>query len=362
MKKYAYILPIIALWAALTLAAWLSPPQAASDSERRPLAQFPEISAEAVTSGGFMKKFESYTLDQFPLRDRFRQLKSVFSQYVLLQQDNNGIYLADGYAAKQEYPLNQSSVNYAISRFNALYERYLRDSRVWFAMVPDKGYYLAQPTGHLSLDYSALEEQLEAGLPWARHISLTDTLSVENYYFTDTHWRQETLIPTARHVASALGVTQPQAEDFTVTALQRPFYGVYYGQAALPMDPETIYLMESDWLNGCTVYDHETGKTGTVYDMTKLTSRDLYDVYLSGARSLLTIENPAGDPEKELIIFRDSFGSSLIPLLIRDYGTVTVIDTRYIHPDLLDRFVEFRGQDVLMLYSTLVLNQSASLQ
>ena len=85
-------------------------------------------------------------------------------------------------------------------------------------------------------------------------------------------------------------------------------------------------------------------------------------LFLSGAAALLTIENPAGEPGKELIVFRDSYGSSLIPLLVKDYAKVTVIDTRYVAPVLLEKLVEFKGQDVLMLYSTLLLNSSFSLK
>ena len=128
------------------------------------------------------------------------------------------------------------------------------------------------------------------------------------------------------------------------------------------MEPETLYLMESDMLTDCAVYDHETGKTGTVYDRTKLDSRDLYDVYLSGARALLTIENPVAHTDKELIVFRDSFGSSMVPLLIQDYSKVTLVDIRYLSSDLLDQFVDFHGQDVLFLYGTLILNNSSSLK
>jgi hypothetical protein len=120
--------------------------------------------------------------------------------------------------------------------------------------------------------------------------------------------------------------------------------------------------MESQLLKDCTVYDFESGKTGTVYDMEKLTSKDLYDVYLSGSRSLLTIENPHGTHGKELIVFRDSFGSSMVPLLVQDYAKVTLVDIRYIQIDVLDRFLEFNGQDVLFLYSTLVLNNSSTIK
>ena len=128
------------------------------------------------------------------------------------------------------------------------------------------------------------------------------------------------------------------------------------------MEPDTLSLMENEMLSQCVVSDYETGKTGSVYDMTKLDSRDLYDVYLSGAKALLTIENPNAGTDRELIVFRDSFGSSMVPLLLTDYANVTLVDIRYIRSDLLGQCLDFHGQDVLFLYSTLVLNSSAALK
>ena len=365
VKKTRIILVslVAALWLGLAVCAWLSPAEELSEAERRKLQQFPELSAETLVSGEFMSDFESYTQDQFPLRDAFRRSKALFTYDVLQQKDNNGIYVADGYAAQMEYPLDERQVSGAVTKLQKLYDLYLKDNceNILFAIVPDKGYYLAEEHGYLSLDYDALYEAMEA-LSWAEHIDLRDSLTIEDYYYTDTHWRQERLLPVAQKLTGALGVSQPREEDYTVTALERPFYGVYYGQAALPMEPETMYLLESGLLSQCTVANHETGKTGSIYDLEKLTSRDLYDVYLSGATALLTFENPNAATDKELVVFRDSFGSSLIPLLIGDYAKVTVIDTRYIVPEYIGNFVDFHGQDVLLLYSTLVLNNSDTLR
>ena len=353
---------LLILWAALTALAWFSPAQEISDAERRPLAQFPEVNMQAVTNGKFMADFTEYSLDQFPLRDSFRRLKSLFHSYALGQKDNNGIYLTGGSAAKQEYPLKETSVRHALERFNHIYDSYLQNAKVYMAIVPDKGYYLAENAGQLAMDYEAMFEAFRQGMPWASYIDLTAQLSAEDYYRTDTHWRQENLLEAAQALCKAMAVTEPKAEDYTVAALERPFYGVYYGQAALPMKADTICLMESELLKNCTVYDHETGKTGRVYDMGKLESKDLYDVYLSGARSLLTVENPNADTDRELILFRDSFGSSIAPLLVQGYAKVTLVDTRYIQPELLEQFMEFDGKDVLFLYSTLVLNNSATIK
>ena len=351
---------LLALWGALTLGAWFASPKAVSESERRPLAQFPAFDLQKP--GEFIGKFEDFSLDQFPLRDSFRRLKSLFHYNVLNQKDNNQIYLVDGYAAKMEYPLNTASVNRALGKFQKIYETCLKGNceNIVFAVVPDKGYYLAQPNGYLSMDYETLFSMVQ-GLEWAQYVDLTELLRPEDYYRTDTHWRQEKIQSVAQALLTALG-REPGEENYTPVNLERPFYGVYYGQAALPMEPETMTILTSDTLEDCIVTNLETGKAAGIYDMAKLTSPDLYDVYLSGAVSLMTIDNPNAPDQKELIVFRDSFGSSLVPLLAQSYSRITLVDIRYVSSQMLDSFLTFDNQDVLFLYSTLILNNSATLK
>lgn len=355
---------LVVLWAALTALAWFTPSKESSDSERRPLAQFPELTADTLLGGKFMAEFEDYTLDQFPGRDIFRQLKSLVHYNVLQQKDNNDIYIADGYAAKLDYPVNTDALNHALSRLNYVYETYLKpqDSKVYVSVIPDKGYYLASVNGYPTMDYPQLFDAVKTGLPFAKYVDITDCLSIADYYYTDTHWRQEALVPTAQKLSAAMGLNQPRQEDFTAVKVDRPFYGVYYGQAALPMEPESMYLMQSDLLTECRVYHFETDRYTPVYDLEKISGKDPYDVYLSGAQSLLRIENPNASGDKDLIVFRDSFGSSMVPLLVQDYKTVTLVDIRYLDSRMLDRFLEFNGQDVLLLYSTLVLNSGTTLK
>ena len=344
---------VAVLWLALSVFAWVKPADEISDSERRPLAQFPEWNRE------FMGKFEDYTLDQFPLRDTFRQLKAGFHYYLLGQRDNNGIVLQDGHAAKLEMTLNEVSLQNALKKFRSIYDAHLRDSQVYAVVVPDKGFYLE---GYPTMDYDRFYELVQEGMPYATHVDLRDVLTLDDYYRTDAHWRQESLLNAAGVIREALGVTELQAEDYTPAALEKPFYGVYYGQAALPMKADTLYLMESELLSDCVVTNYETGKTGAVYDMSKLDSKDLYDVFLSGAVALQVIENPNASTDRELIVFRDSFGSSMIPLLVEGYAKVTVIDIRYVSSAFLGQLVDFHGQEVLFLYSTTVLNNSSTLK
>ena len=122
---------LVAVWVALIGWAWFGPAQEQSETERRPLAQMPEITIDSLLGGKFMTAFEDYTLDQFPLRDSFRTLKSLFHYGVFQQKDNNKIYLEDGYAAKLEYPLNTQQLEHGTDVFNGIYEKYLKDTPIF---------------------------------------------------------------------------------------------------------------------------------------------------------------------------------------------------------------------------------------
>ena len=349
---------VAAVWIALVGFAWFGPAKEMSEAERRPLAQMPDVKLETLLNGKFMGAFEDYTLDQFPLRDTFRSVKALFHKYVLGQRDNNDIYVADGHVAELAAKLDEGSVNHALQQFQLMYDLYLADSKVYSTVVPDKGYYLAEPNGYPAMDYEKLFSMVRSGMPWAEFVDITGCLTLSDYYFTDTHWKQENILPVAQALANAMGVDGPKPEDFTAESIERPFYGVYYGQAALPMDPDELQLMRSDVLDGCTVYNFVNDAYTPVYDRERLEGKDMYEAYLSGAQSLLRIENPKAATDRELVVIRDSFGSSLVPLLAQDYKTVTLVDIRYINAQLVGRYVDFAGKDVLFMYSSLVLNKN----
>jgi hypothetical protein len=377
--KYKNIVLVCVMAAVMFgLSVWcvLKPQDAFSDSERRTLAQMPAFSLEAVLheneDENFMRLFENYSLDQFPLRDAFRRLKALSAYYIFNRKDNNGIYLEDGYAAKLEYPLNEDSLDYAAKKFRTINERFLKNSKakVYACVIPDKGYFLAEQNGYLSMDYEGFYDLFAEKMSFADFIDIRETLSVSDYYHTDTHWRQERLVDTAKILAAGMG-TELTAE-YEEQVLDHPFYGVYYGQSALPLPAEEIRYLTAGFMDACTVYDHQNGKEISFYDMEKAVGKDPYEMYLSGNLSVVTIENPNATTEKEIIVFRDSFGSSLLPLLAPGYLKITVVDIRYIQSANLLAFRDQRtgkplidfanADDVLFLYSTLVLNNSGTLR
>lgn len=352
---------ILFLWGGLALFSWVKPADRFSDSERRALTQRPKLQIQSVLAGSYISELEQYSLDQFPLRNAFRTLKAVSEFYLFQKSDNNKIYISDGYAAKMEYPMNEASIENAVKKMNDLYERYIEKNggRVYLSIVPDKGYFLAEQTGHLSLDYEQLFGQVKEGMAFAEYVDITGALELNDYYRTDAHWKQENLAETAKLLGEAMGVSL--SGRYQEISVERPFYGVYYGQSALPLKSDRIRYLTDQVLEECMVYNIETQETMGLYDLEKLESRDMYEVYLSGASPLLVIENP-GAAKKELVVFRDSFASSLIPLLAEGYSKITLADTRYMQPSAVGEYVDFAGADVLFLYSTTIWNNSSTLR
>jgi hypothetical protein len=363
-KHKAGVIMLAVVLLLLSVINCLQPDKLLSEAERRTLKQRPFLTLDSILKKEYSDEFEEYAMDQFPYREAFRRMKAVSLYGLFREKDNNGIYLVNGFAAKLNYPLNEKSLKNAIDKFRYIYDTYLKEGsgELFSCVVPDKGYYLAEKNGYPALNYEELFQNVEEGMEYTQYIDITDCLGIEDYYRTDTHWNQVKLIPVANRLAEKMGFLEQLSNQYEESASGIPFYGVYYGQSALPLQGETIRYLTNNTTQACNVYHYETKETTLVYVTEKLKSSDPYEMYLSGADPLLTIENPQANTDKELIIFRDSFASSLALLLLEGYSKITLVDIRYIKSSILDDYIDFHNQDVLFLYSTLILNDSYSLK
>lgn len=334
--------------------------EAESLSERRPLAQKPEFSFSNFVSGKFMKDFDKFSEEQIPLRDSFRSLKAYASKYVFGKSDNNGYYIHNGYITEMDASESAENAEYAASRIKLICDKYFPslNGKIIFSVIPDKNCYLAEKSGHLSVDPQYFANKISDANPQIEYVDISDLLDENDFYYTDTHWRQEKIYDVAERLAKNLDITL--TAEYEEKTLDVPFYGVYAGQSALPVDAEEIKYMTNDTIENCKVYDGENFKDITVYDMEKANGKDPYEMFLSGPLSIVTIENPDASTDKELIIFRDSFASSIAPYLIEGYAKITLVDIRVISPQILYRYdIDFSScDDVMFLYSTLILNTS----
>ena len=323
-----------------------------SVSERRKLTQVPQLTTEKIVNGEVSTQFENYAVDQFIARDFFRSIKANYSLNILNQKDNNNLYEIDGAIYKMQYPVNIANIEKSADKINEIYNKYLQNMNVYYSIIPDKSYYL-ENDDHLKLDFNVTQNIMNNKLTNIKFIDISESLSILDFYKTDLHWKQENLKDVTNKLKNEMNLNI-DTSDYEIKEIG-DFYGTYYGQLGINVAPDKLYVLTNATIENCTTYNYETQKTDKVY--TEKISSDKYDTYVSGATPLITIENPNANNEKELLLFRDSFGSSLAPLLIENYSKITLIDIRYMSSSLLEKYIDFNNQDVLFLYNDLVLNQ-----
>jgi hypothetical protein len=327
-----------------------------SNSERRKLEKFPKISIEDIMDGSFMENLDLYTVDQFVFRDTFRTIKANINYNIFKKIDNNGIYVIDDHIFKSEYPTNIKSIDNFIEKINLISSFLSPKNKVYYAIIPDKNYYINN-SKYLNMDYDLIYEKIREINH--EYIELRDVLTLNDYYRTDTHWKQENLSKVVDKLGKTMGL---KIKSNYVKKYYYPFYGVYYGQSALNINPDKIVYLTNEVIENSKVYYLEDQKNDKVYTLDKLENLDKYDVYLGGASSFIEITNEDNKTGRELVMFRDSFGSSLAPLLIDSYSKITLIDIRYINSDTYLKMINFKNQDVLFVYSTLIVNNSTTLK
>jgi len=339
-----------------------------SVSERRLLSKKPQADAADFLKKEIYKEYENYFLDQFILRDTFRTLKT-FGKYNLLHiRDSNGVYLVNGGIYKMEYPLNERSILLAAEKFNQISEKYLKDMNIYYSIIPDKNYFVAEKNGYLALNYERLIHLMVENMDDMTYADIFDLLAIDDYYRTDLHWKQESLLPIAKKLLSSMGKNADSKTIFQLNKLY-PFYGSYYGQAALPVKPDMLTYLTNSMTQGAKAYKYRYAPDNPaepvlkieipVYDIELFDTIDPYSLFLAGPEAIVELINPFGAGLGELYIFRDSFADALAPLLLENYSKITLIDIRYADPNLLNMFINFtHGSDVLFLFSTQILNNS----
>lgn len=323
-----------------------------SSAERRKLASFPEFEM----SSEYIEDLDKYLLDHFPFRDEFRGIKASFNYNILGKLDNNGVYLKDNYIYKSIYPLDVESINNFINKTSKVSEMF-SNNNIYLMIIPDKNYYLSDED-FLGIDYDYIYEKVnDLGF---HNIDIRDIMEISDYYETDTHWRQEKLDKVVRRMSIEIGFSYYDIEY--KKNIYDKFYGVYYGESAVDREPEKLVYLTSDVFDGVEVKYLENDSLDSIYNFDKLDRMDAYEVYLDGASSFIEIINKNSSSDKELVVFRDSFASSIVPLIVPYYKKITLIDNRYISSSNYSSLIENNNQDVLFMYSTLLVNNSKSLK
>lgn len=308
----------------------LLPDKLVSNTERRKLAQMPELSWESIMDNEYSDSLEIYLLEQFPGRDVFRMMKAEFDTRILRKSDSSGYAKIETHLFQIRTSEEEEQIQRAGELFQNITATYFEEANVYYSIVPDKNYFVDSLPCY---DYQNTAKILAETFVMGTEIELWDHLELDDYYHTDLHLKQDASIPLANQLLDRMGRGGTTVFEYEMVLATEEFYGGYAANSAYYVQPDMLYYMENDIIRDATVYDYETGSMMEVYTLEKLEEMDDYDIFLGGARALLTIRNTQVENGRRLILFRDSFGSSIAPLLLNGYEEIILIDLRYVSAD-----------------------------
>ena len=329
-------------------------------SERRMPARFPDLNINAIMTGAFMSQFEDYAADHFVQRDTFRGINAFLIFEIYRQNDKSGLYRSSEVGLGQFYHMDESAISESSLRIKTAAESFNGlDMNIYYSIIPDKSIYAERVFPGFNAE--AAERIVFESLGEYGYIRLIEDISAEYYYKTDIHWDQSMISRTVNKLLSGMNAQRDHADHPTVTVGE--FKGVYSGQYALPYPPDIMSYVDVSGINVSYLNERTLEfEPGPVYEPASINGVDPYDVFLRGPQAIIILENEKA-PSRELYLFRDSFSSSLAPLLTDAYSKITLIDLRYIHLSMLDQLIDFTpGSDVLFLYGSQILNSPSALR
>ena len=368
-KKYSIF--ITALFCAFIfgfgIAHFALPDRDFSEQENRYLSQFKAPTADTLRSGKFMEDFEDYITDQFPLRDRWIQLKAL-SERALGKQENNGVYFgADGQTLFAQFSApDPDALAQRMGYVNKLADNL--DVPVYFSIIPDKSYVWADrlPANAPNVDDGWINGTARtlAGQR-LRYIDLYGALNGDDvFYRTDHHWTTMGAYQGYAALANAMNGSAA-ALDYEPTLVSDSFYGTTYSSSGAGwIKPDEMYtwVPEGGENGRLLVYRYPEGEPveGSLYDLSRLEVKDKYSMFLGGNQPLCFIHNPEGQNGR-LLVVRDSYSDSLAPFLSLDYQEVHLFDLRYNNTSLKQYVANYHIDQVLVLYSASNFSTDANL-
>ena len=341
------------------------PDRVMSEQENKYLQQLPSFSFESLFNKTFTKDFETYTTDQFVLRDEWISLKAA-SELALGKEQNNGVVYGKNETLIEPFETpEQSDTDERMSYLNALVHN--TDADVYFALIPEKSELWADRLPGLTPnDSEAAFIEYCYGLSEANNVDMLGALREHAdeyiYYRTDHHWTSLGAYYGFTALAEAMGIEAPALESYTDRhTVSDSFYGTTWSSSGFSWvspDSMEIFVEPYDGLE-ITSYPEGAPIEGELYKMSQLEKKDKYSMFMGGNCPLHEIVT--GNEGPSLLIIRDSYTDSLIPFLLEDFSEIHVVDLRYYRMSIADYIAEHDFDSVLVAYSLATFNSDTNL-
>ena len=304
------------------------PDREISEEENRVLETRPSLSMGTVMNGDFMEQWENYQSDQFAGRDFWRSFKVALDRLGGARMEN-GVYIGkDGQLMEEIEVPDDGQLEANLSALRQFTEDW-PDIRTTVMLIPDAACILSDslPAFAAVEDqrqlFGVAEQRLGDSVNWVDTVSiLNNHTSDKLYYKTDHHWTTQAAFYVFRESASSLGIEGEVGDGFVSYTVSDDFNGVLAAKSGIGLsEKETIDIYAPTQGDDDVVlsYVDEGRKTTSLYDSSKLETRDQYSVFLGGNASVIDIKTVSSS-QKRLLVLKDSFANCFIPFLRRTTG------------------------------------------
>ena len=174
------------------------------------------------------------------------------------------------------------------------------------------------------------------------------------FFKSDFHWTQLGAYYTYCEYAKSIGLTPTPLSAFEDRVLTTEFIGLtnhYAKDDRVNTFYDTLHAYMPRKEHTYTIYyDAEKNIKGQ-YDTCVHTNIETYSCFLIGDQPYAEIVVPENDPDKVLLVIKESSGNAFVPFLIEHYGKIIVIDPRHIDIDIRP-LVKNEGVDDIILFAT----------
>lgn len=360
MAAYTGVIFVFVL-AAVFLINLIAPDKSFSASENRMLQEFPSISVSNYFGGRLESKMESYVNDQFLMRGSFIKVKSAVD-VTEGKLKANGVYRArDGYLIEDIVTPNQktiSSAETALKNFKSKYPKL----NIAFLLAPNAGNIMSDklPLTVSMADQNKSIDDFYKNIKASgiKPIDVRKTFNkkkedVQLYYRTDHHWTSDGAYLAYKATVPALGAGMPM--EFESKVVKNDFAGTMYSKSGFTggrYDSIKINLPKNKKAAKPSViyYGDTKKKTTKFYQLKNLDKKDAYTVFGGSNHPMYTVKTPT-ESNRRLLLIKDSYANSVIPMLAQHYREIVVVDPRYYFDNVDDLIASEGITDVLFLYN-----------
>ena len=307
-----------------------------SFSENRELTKFTKPSFETVYDGRSAEQLDGYFTDHFTDRSKWLYFKSLIEAEVS-ESIVNGVYVSSERLLDTENThLNEKMLSYNADIINNFAQKY--DGTAYFVAVPSStGIYGDVLPSHVveindNQKINMLYEILDNGIRKIDAYNILKMMKESYIYFrNDTKWTSYGAYCVYKTVIQKLGFIPTSYDKYTVEHVNDKFRGTLYNRT-LSKKPKADVLDKYVYFDGAEVLSCEriqsdgTSSEGVLIDMSRLSSSDMYSMYLGEDIPVLKIKTSA-QSEKKLLVIKDSYADCFIPFLTQHYSEITVVSS-----------------------------------